>query len=202
MRPPARHVLTGLLVLTFLLGSCASAPEPTTVIRTLYNPGIPGYNSILVISVTGDYATREAFERELVASISRAGGSASPWYTVVGRRSGLSRSLMQDSIRSRGFDAVLFTRRKGQEQPELAPTRPVGPAFDLFGYDYDELNRDLQIEQSRATTFVSELYDASQQRKVWSIETLSVRKETLQELLAEQVVTVATQLREDGLLGR
>ncbi len=202
MHSPIRHAVSALFVLFSLLGGCASAPEPTTVIRTLYNPNIDGFNSVLVISVTGDYATRAAVERDLVTSISGGSVSASAWYTVVGRRPQVTRSLMQDTIRSRGYDAVLFVRQKGQEQEELAPLRPVGAAFDLFGYDYDELNRDEQIEQSRAITFVAELYDANAQRKVWAIEALSVRKSKLQELIDEQVVTIATQLREDGLLGR
>ena len=199
MRLPMRHAL---VVLVFLLGGCASAPQPTTVIRTLYNPSVEGFNNFLVISVAGDYATRAAVERELVTAMSGGGVEASAWYTVVGRRPQLDRSLMQDSIRSRGYDAVLFIREKGQEQAELAPSRPVGARFDLFGYDYNELNRDVQIEQSRAITFVAELYDATLEQKVWAIDALSVRKRTLQDLIDEQVVTIAGQLREDELLGR
>ena len=211
MHSSIRHAVSALSLLIILLGGCASAPEPTTVIRTLYNPNVDGFDSVLVISVTGDYATRAAVERDLVASISSGSVSASAWYTVVGRRPQVTQrarqcrpdgALMQDTIRSRGYGAVLFVRQKGQEQEELAPLRPVGAAFDLFGYDYEELNRDEQIEQSRAITFVAELYDASAQRKVWAIEALSVRKNTLQELIDEQVVTIATQLREDGLLDR
>ena len=197
-----RHISTAFLLLTLLVGGCASSPEPTTVIRLRYNPGIEGFNDFLVISAAGDYATRAAVERDLAAAMSDGAVEASPWYTVVGRRPQITRSLMVDSIRSRGFDAVLFVRRKGQEQEELAPLRPVGAAFDLFNYDYDELNRDVQIQQSRAITFVAELYNTATREKVWSIEALSVRKDTLQELIDEQVVTIESQLREDGLLGR
>ena len=161
-----RNAFSALFLLFILLGGCASAPEPTTVIRTLYNPNVDAFNSVLVISVTGDYATRASVERDLVASISSGGVNASAWYTVVGRRPQVTRSLIQDTIRSRGYDAVLFVRQKGQEQEDLAPLRPVGAALDLFGYDYDELNRDEQIEQSRAITFVAELYDANAQQKV------------------------------------
>ena len=190
------------LALTLVLGACASTPDPATVIRTAYNPGINGYENILIISVAGDYASRAAFERDLSGSITRGEVTGSPYYTVVGRRPQLRRALIHDAIRGREFDAVLFTRRKGQEQQELAPTRPVGPAFDLFGYDYDELNRDVSIEEARAHTFITELYDTATQRKVWAIEALSVSKQSAEELLAEQVLTVASQLREDGLLGR
>lgn len=202
MRPSPRPLFTLCLLATLLIGGCAAAPEPTTVIRLRYDPGIEGFNNLLVISTAGDYATRAAVERDLSTAITDGEVEASPWYTVVGRRPQISRTLMLDAIRSRGFDAVLFVRQKGQEQEELAPLRPVGAAFDLFGYDYDELNRDVQIEQSRATTLVAELYNAATQQKVWAIEALSVRKDTLQELIDEQVVTIEYQLREDNLLGR
>jgi len=137
MRLPIRHAVSAFLVLVLLIGGCASAPEPTTVIRTLYNPSAEGFNSFLVISVTGDYATRAAVERDLVSAISSGGVTASAWYTVVGRNPQVTRSMMQDSIRSRGYDAVLFVRQKGQEQEELAPLRPVGAAFDLFAAAID-----------------------------------------------------------------
>ena len=202
MRPSINHIPTLFVLLTLLIGGCASTPDPTTVIRLRYDPSVEGFNDILVISTAGDYATRAAVERDLASSITSGDVEASPWFTVVGRRPQISRTLMLDSIRSRGFDSVLFVRQKGQEQQELAPSRPVGPAFDLFGYDYDELNRDVQIERSRAITLIAELYDASTQQKVWAIEALSVSKDTLQELIDEQVVTIASQLEEDSLLGR
>lgn len=196
---PARSVL---LTLALLVGACASTPDPATVIRTTFNPGIDGFGNILLISVAGNFETRATFERDLAAAITGGNVSASPYYSVVGRRPQLSRALIADSIRNREFDAVIFTRRKGQEQEELAPTRPVGPALDLFGYDYNELNLDIGIEEARAHTFVTEVYSTATRKKVWAIEALSVSKRSVEELIAEQVLTVATQLRDDGLLGR
>ena len=202
MRPLNRHTRRLLLTITLLVGACASAPDPATVIRTTFTRGIDGYSNILIISVAGDYQTRAAFERDLAAAISRSNVSASPYYTVVGRRPRLTRALIHDAIRNREFDAVVFTRQKGQEREELAPLRPVGPAFDLFEYDYDELNRDIGIESSRAHTFVTEVYDTATQKKVWAIDALSVSKSSAEELIAEQVATLASQLHEDGLLSR
>lgn len=202
MRAPKRPFRFIFLTIAMLLGACASTPDPASVIRTTFNPGIDGFRNILIISVAGDYPTRATFERELAAAITRGDVTGNPYYTVVGRRPQLSRALISDAIRNREFDAVIFARQKGQEQEELAPTRPVGPAFDLFGYDYDELNRDVGIPESRAHTFVIELYNTATQKKVWAIDALSVRKQNAEELIAEQVLTVATQLREDELLGR
>ena len=184
------------------LGACASAPEPATVIRTVYTPGIDGFRNVLVISVTGQYASRASFERQLATELSRGSVTATAYYTVIGRNPQLTRDYLEDAIAARGFDAVIFTRLKGQEQEDLAPGRPVGPAFDLFFYDYAELSRDNAIREAAAHTFVTELYSAERRQKVWAIETLSTDKATVEALIEEQVFTIADQIQQDGLLGR
>lgn len=194
--------LSILLAALALLSSCASSPPTATVIRTLYNPAQEGFSNVLVISVAGDYATRASLERQVVMELSRMGASAAAYYTVVGRNPQFTRAYIHDAIRSRGFDALVFTRQKGQEQQDLAPLRPVGTAFDLFGYDYSELNRDVRLQESQAITFVTEVYDAQVQLKVWSVETLSTDITTLDALITEQALTISEQLREDGLLNR
>ena len=69
MRPSSCQISTLFLLFTLLIGGCASAPEPTTVIRLRYDPGIDGFSAFLVISTTGNYATRAAVERDLANAI-------------------------------------------------------------------------------------------------------------------------------------
>lgn len=195
-------VLSVVLAALAFLSGCASSATSATVIRTLHNPDVSGFSNVLVISVAGEYATRESFERQMVMQLSRMGVTATAYFTVVGRNPQFTRAYIHDAIRARGFDALIFTRQKGQEQLELAPLRPVGTQFDLFGYDYSELNRDVRIQEAQAITFVTEVYDAQVQRKVWSIETLSTEITTLDALISEQAGTISEQLREDGLLDR
>lgn len=196
-------IFTSMVTALVLAAGCAATPDSSaSVIQTLREPGLDGFSNILVVGVAGDYPSRAAFEADLARSVSSETVTAQPYYTVVGRRPQLTRALLLDAIRVRGFDAVLFTRLQGQERADLAPQRPVGRAFDLFSYDYAELNRDEAIREASAHTFVSELYATATQAKVWSIETLSVDKETAAALIEEQVRTIAAQLREDGLLGR
>jgi hypothetical protein len=126
--------------------------------------------------------------------------SASPYYTIIGRNPQVTRAYIDDAIAVRGFDAVLLVRQQGQEQESVAPGRPIGASLDLFNHDYPEFNRDLQIRQAQAITFVTEVYSAAERRKVWAINTLSVDKNSIDDLLAEQVFTIAEKLDEDGLL--
>lgn len=194
---------TSIVIAIFMaLGGCATSAGPATVIRTLHKPNQPGFHNILVVSVAGEFASRASFEQQLASAIAASKASASPYYTIVGRKPPLTRGYLDDAIRVRQFDAVIFTRIKGQEQEELSRTRPVGAAFDLFGYDYDELNRDVAIGETQSITFVSELYATATREKVWSIDTLSVDKSSVSDLIAEQALTIADQLKADRLLER
>jgi hypothetical protein len=187
-------------LLSLFLAACAAAPEQATVIRTAFDPVEDGFSNVIVIGVTGDYMTRGEFERQLSQAISGGGVVASPYYTVIGRNPQLTRALLEDAIAARGFDAVVFTRQKGQEQASLAPGRPVGARFDLFGYDYPELNRDVRIRNAQSITFITEVYSSATRQKVWAIETLSTDFDSVESLISQQVATIADQLDEDGLL--
>lgn len=191
-------VLTALI----LLAACASAPATSTVIRTAFN--LPsdhaGFRNVLVISVAGDYDSRALFEQQLAAAFASSQGRVTAYYTVVGRQPFLTRTALETAILSRKFDAVLLTRLKGQEQEELVANRPVGQSFDLFGYDYAELNIASPIEQAPTITFVTELYATSTKKKIWAIDTLSFDKPTAIDLINEQAATVVAQLRTDDIL--
>lgn len=198
-----RSIRLLILVTITAFAACASAP-PSTVIRTVYSPdtNVTEFSNILIISVTGTFQSRAQFERELVMAMSSSEVTAAAFYTVLGRNPQLTRSNLHNAIRNRGFDAVIFTRQKGQEQQELAPHRPVGVNLDLFGYDYDELNRDFGLQQAQAVTFITEVYSTATQRKVWAIESLSFDKATATELISEQSAMIAAQIKNDKLLAR
>ena len=198
-----RSIRLLILLVVTALAACASAP-PSTVIRTVYSPDpdMTGFSNILVVSVTGTYQSRGQFERELVMAMSSSEVTAAAYYTVIGRNPQLTRSNLHNAIRNRDFDAVIFTRLKGQEQQDLAPLRPIGSSLDLFGYDYDELNRDVSIQQSQAITFITEVYSTATQRKIWAIESLSFNKATAAELISEQAAMISAQVKQDKLLAR
>lgn len=198
-----RSIRLLILLAITALAACASAP-PSTVIRTLYSPDsdMTGFSNILIVSVTGTYQSRAQFERELVMAMSSSEVTAAAYYTVLGRNPQLTRSNLHNAIRNRVFDAVIFTRLKGQEQQDLAPLRPIGNSLDLFGYDYDEFNRDVGIQQSQAITFITEVYSTATQRKIWAIESLSFDKATAAELISEQAAMIFAQLKKDKLLAR
>jgi hypothetical protein len=200
LRVPTRLLL--FLSATLILAACASAPSQSTIIRTLFNlpPGHTGFRNMLVISVAGDPESRALMESSLVSAFSENRAQASAYFTVVGRQTPLTRSRLETAILSRQFDSVLLVRQKGQEQADLVANRPVGQAFDLFGYDYEELNYAASIEQSASITFVTEIYATANNQKVWAIDSLSFDKATAADLINEQASTIAAQLQKDRIL--
>lgn len=188
--------------MTLFLVACASAPSQSTIIRTLFDlpDGHTGFRNILVISVAGDYESRALLETRLSAEFFEDKARATASFTVLGRQSPLTRSRLETAILSRTYDAVLLVRQKGQERADLVANRPVGQGFDLFGYDYAELNYAESIAQAPAITFVTEIYSTTNNKKVWAIESLSFDKETATDLITEQAVSIAAQLRKDRVL--
>lgn len=193
-----------LLVLASLLSACASAPPvaTATVIRTLHEPSASdaAFSNVVVIGVAGDYATRSSFEDSLGQAIGSDKAMATPWYAVVGRRPALTRDGLLTAIRARIFDAVILTRQKGQESRGDAAGRPVGRAFQLFEYDYPQLNVPSPIEHTKTIEFVTEVWRTSDFRKIWSVETLSFDKTSAQALIDEQSATIAQLLLGDGVV--
>jgi hypothetical protein len=193
---------TIICLILVLLTACATAPIPSTIIQTLHDTSISRapFANVLIIGVAGDFESRALFERQIVAHLADATGNASAYFTVIGRRPLFTRTAMETPINSRNFDAVLFVREKGQEREGFAPGLPVASGFDLFNYDYPELNGGISIEQAATITFVTELYSVAERKKIWSIDSLSFDNTTATELVNEQTAMIAQEIIKDGLL--
>ncbi len=154
----------------------------------------------MVISVAGDFASRAQFERGIAAAFSGDDSAATAYYTVVGRNPQVSRNAIHNSIRARSFDAVLFVRLKGQDSPGAVANRPTGGAFNLFLYDYEEFNAASGFQRDSTATFVSELYVADNEKKIWAIESLVFEHDSAGQVIENQVQAISGQLRKDKLI--
>ncbi len=204
MHNAARQLLL-LMFVVFAFAACAEPPAaPSNIIRTMDRLGTehPGFRRILIIGVAGDYESRALFERTLAELLYNEEVVALAYHTVIGRRPRLTRTALETIITARKFDAVLFTRQQGQEGRDAGSARPTGAAFDLFGYDYEELNRADSIRRAAAITFVTEIYRGETGEKVWSINSLSYENTDATELIRQQAAIIAAQIRADRLVPR
>lgn len=202
-----RNLLTALAVSALVL-ACAS-PAKTT--RTLHDPAYADavFSNILIIAVGENYDARAQFERQLVAAIKSNGGAATAFYTIAGNKPQLVRDDVIKAIDDGGFDAVLVTRVKGQEStvdvvsgaPDTKTTRRSGTAFDLFRYDYEELNDPDSVQVSTSVVVVSELYATNDKKKMWVIESSASSTDGTGVLIDKEVETIIRYLKKDKLIG-
>ncbi len=188
-------LVTGLA----MASGCATTTPGSNIIKTAYGvDSAAPFTDVLVISVAGEIPTRVQFEQQLAAAISGEEASATAYYTVVGRNPQLNRNILDTVIKAREFDAIILTRLKGQDRADLAANRPTGRLFDLYRYDYQELNLPASIPIGSTVSFVVEIYDTSRKRKVWAIESLIFNTESLETVISGQVAAIAAEILKDS----
>ncbi len=191
-----------LLAVIVIASACATTPA-SNVIKTVHDiEGTAPFSKILVVSVAGDIATRTEFETAIANAISTEETTVTPFYTVVGRTPQLTRNILNNVVRAREFDAIILTRLQGQDRADLVPNRPTGRLFNLYRYDYAELNYPADIEVGSTVSFVVEIYDTRTEKKVWAIESLIFDSKTVESVLSEQLAAISAEILKDGLVRR
>lgn len=177
--------------LLLVLCACASSPGPGAV-KTFHDGSYDGtvFRNFLVISAVGRHDSRALFEKTVATRLADLGTAATAYYVVVGRNQPVRRSFVTDAVRARGFDAVLLTR---------APNRDLA-VIDPFEFDYDELNQLNDIAMSIPVEFFTELYSASDRKRVWAIRTSTMENSSLEGLVDGHVSQIISQLRKDRLI--
>ena len=194
--------LLSLLAVIAMVSACATTPA-SNVIKTVHDiEGAAPFSTILVVSVAGDIATRTEFEQAIASAISTEETTVTPFYTVVGRTPQLTRNILNNVVRAREFDAIILTRLQGQDRADLVPNRPTGRLFNLYLYDYAELNYPADIEVGSTVSFVVEVYETRTAKKVWAIESLIFDSKTVDSVISEQLATISAEILKDGLVRR
>ncbi len=194
--------LLSVLAVIAIASACVTTPA-SNVIKTVHDiEGAAPFSNILVVSVAGDIATRTEFEQAIAKAISTEETTVTPFYTVVGRTPQLTRNILNNVVRAREFDAIILTRLQGQDRADLVPNRPTGRLFNLYLYDYAELNYPADIEVGSTVSFVVEVYDTRTAKKVWAIESLIFDSKTVESVLLEQLAAISAEILKDGLVRR
>ncbi len=197
-----RIKLLSLLTVMAMASGCAT-PSVGTIIKSLSDiEGVAPFSNILIVSVAGDIPTRVKFEQGIAAAFSNDATTATPFYTVVGRTPQLTRNILNNAVRAREFDAIMLTRLQGQDRADLVPNRPTGRLFNLYLYDYEELNFPAGIELGSTVSFIVEIYDAQAEKKIWAIESLIFDSKTVESVLAEQLAAISAEILQDGLIAQ
>jgi len=187
----SRTYRTAAVIATLALGLSACA-ESTSVVKTYHDGSYDGtfFDNFLVITVAGSSDSRTLFEKTLVSRLIDVDTSASAYYAVMGRKQPIERDMLSIAVRSREFDAVLLTR----------PVNRNLPVVDLFRMNYDELNQLNDIDISNAVELMTELYSASDQKRIWAIRSTSPGSDSTEESVDVHASKIVAQLQKDALI--
>jgi len=200
--------IASIAVSAFVAG-CGGTAAIHKSVHERGHPGAP-FGNVLVIAVANDYDGRAAFERELVLHVRDMGADAEAYYRIAGNQPELSRERIESAVRNGGFDAVLLTRvadsdfsgRFKRGSAETKATTVGGNVFNLFRYDYTELNEPRRVDFSGSVSLTTELYAVSDETVVWAVDTESSGHAGLDEMIEVQGKAIAAQLRRDRLIGK
>ncbi len=198
-----------LIAAAIILSSCGGTT--TRITKILHDKDFkkPRYNNILVIAVSDNYDNRAQFERSLVSGIRKTGAEATAYYTLLGHNPKVTSNAIQSAIRSRNFDAVLFSRAKGiteeikvkEGSASAQATAMGGSLFDLFRYDYEEHIEPENLRMSTNVVLVTQLYAAAEEKNIWAIKSSSFDRESVGQIIDSVSAAVVKQLRRDNMIG-
>lgn len=193
-----------LLAIAILTSACATTPsDKGSIIQIVHDlEDVEPFKNVLIVSVAGDFPTRAKFEQDVVTALSSDNALVTAFYAVVGRNPQLTRNILNNVVRSRLIDAVILTRIQGQDRADLYANRPTGRDFDLYRYDYAELNTPVRIKTDTTVTFVVEVYDTRAEKKVWAVESLIFNSRTVNDAITDQSTAIAAEIIRDGLVQR
>ena len=201
MQRPGRVTLLTLFAAVAMASGCGTTTPASSVIKTFNGvDGTAPFTNVLIIGVAGEFPTRVRFEQELAAALSGEETAATAYYTIVGRIAPLTRVTLHNVVTVREFDAIVLTRMKGQDRSGLIPNRPTGSGFDLYLYDYEELNIPASIPIGSTVSFVVEVYDTRAKKKVWAIESLIFDSKSVDSVVSGQAAAIAGEIIRDGLV--
>jgi len=201
MQRPGRVTLLTLFAAVAMASGCGTTTPASSVIKTFNGvDGTAPFTNVLIIGVAGEFPTRVRFEQELAAALSGEETAATAYYTIVGRIAPLTRVTLHNVVMVREFDAIVLTRMKGQDRAGLIPNRPTGSGFDLYLYDYEELNIPASIPIGSTVSFIVEVYDTRAKKKVWALESLIFDSKSVDSVVSGQAAAIAGEIIRDGLV--
>jgi hypothetical protein len=198
------------LFLAMTIVVIAGCVQQTEVIKLYDNSARANqkYERLLVISVVGDTGTRRRLEELITGLLETANVTAIAGYT----ETGLKTSLLQDEIdaaaRSANADAILITHIVSVDTRldlDLGRTDVLsecrgGDPVDYFLYDYRELKEADSVKIAHTVVAVSNLYDASDGERLWTIQSTCFEKSSMDEVLREEAKAIVRQLQIDNLV--
>jgi hypothetical protein len=202
-------VLPALLLVTSLLAGCAKGTKITPV-RHESRPAQAPYAKILVVGVTPNEGLRWRWERTMTATLQDEGLTAWSSVKIMGYETPLNRDNVVLAVRETGADAVLVSRLIRQDvapkgvdaRAEAKKRRRDQYVFDIFRYDYEEIEEPSYTLLTSTVEIGTDLYETTEGRLIYSLNTITYQKQTEWEVLDEVTIAITKRLRKDRMAKR
>lgn len=205
-----------VMTVSLFVGSCSTTKLASVWRDQEYRGGV--FTRVMVVGITDKPASRKMLEDGFVAQLKAHGIAAVPSYALV-LSDKPDKDIVSKKAREQGIDTVLIARMIDQKTvepyatlpPVMPPPVPYGPYYAPPGYyhGWNDLygpNYPAYITQSSNLPFMvfkleTSLYDARQNRLIWSALTDTVTRGIFESELNSYIGTIMKTLKEERLVG-
>lgn len=216
-----RHTRT-LVLCGVLLGLCGCKTMASTNFSQSYrNPGFEDvvFRRLLVIGVTADMESRQAFENALASAIAKEGGTAAPSYTILPDSEQISEEQLYAVLVREEIDGVVLTRllsvdKDSQYTPPKKYNKPktryypggwgygfgYGGFYGFYGTTYAAVHEPGYFDTSTTLRLETSLYSVATNDLVWTGQSETIDPDSLDDARTSITQAVAKKLKQERLI--
>jgi hypothetical protein len=201
-----------VLLLAVAAGALAGCAANTQLVDMWRDPAAPRQpiHRVLVVAVRRDETSRRIWEDGFVAQMNKRGVDATPSYAIF--QQGVPDTAdIEDAVRDRDFDGVLFTHRLGASTqttyvPGYTRFEPVW-VRNRWSYNYHtywaEVHEPGYVETDRVVRYRVDVWNTgSDWRLVWSGTTESFNPNSSRDVNRSIAKLIVPELEAQGVLAR
>ena len=195
-------------ILTILL--IAACVPQTEVIKLYDKPDRvdKAYERLLVVGITGDAGARRRLEELITGQLAAANIAATAGYTETGLKTQLLQDEIDTAAKNVNADAILITHIVSVDtRMDKDPERNIqlecqgGDAQDYTLYERRILVEPESVRIAHTVVAVTNLYNAGDGERLWTIQSTCFEKSSMDEVLQEEAKAIVRQLQIDNLVG-
>lgn len=183
-----KRLLASVTVALLLIAGCTTPDRVVRVYQDVEYVGGP-FTKVLVVGAHENADLRRRFEDSVVYYLNRSGTDAAMSIDTMGSAQELTRDTIVAAANRTGSDAVMITRvldvdaraqvNEGRSSVAVERRNDV-PIADFFRYDYATYQDPMTITTVRTVVLATDLYGLGDERRVWSVESRSIDKATIE----------------------
>lgn len=192
-------LLCGWFAIVVMVVGCTTA-KPVAEWRDANYQGGP-FNNFLIVGVSGHESIRRTFEDTFVDRLKEEQVNAVASFKAIPGEARPSKDSIKAAIADTNVDAVLITHLVGVDQKQVYhPPTYSGGFYGYYGfvggYAYDPG----YVSQQKTVKLETNLYDASSEKLVWSMQSATVNPSNEKKLIEAKIKTVVERLKAQQLL--